>query len=61
MKSSLSATTIKLIRLKRLYYKKMKLNPECYTAKYKKVHNQVRDATRRDYSNYLDSITSDLH
>ena len=39
----------------------MKYNLECYTAKYKKVRNQVRDTIRSNYSNYLDSITSDLY
>ena len=38
----------------------MKSNPAAYTAKYKKLHNQVRAATRNDYFTYLDAITSDL-
>jgi len=61
MKSWLSASTIKLIRLKKLFYKKMKSNPECYIDKYKKLRNLVRNATRNYYSNHLESITNDLH
>ena len=60
MKSWLSPSTIKLVWLKRLYYRKMKSNPAAYTAKYKKLRNQVRAATRNDYSTYLDAITNDL-
>ena len=61
MKSWLSAPTIKLSRIKKQFYKKMKSNPEGYTDKYKKLHNLVRNATRNDYSNHLESIINDLH
>ena len=59
MKCWLSLSTLRLIRTKRLCYRRMKSNPTLW-AKYKLLRNKVRSMTRLDYKNYVDTITSNF-
>ena len=52
--------TLHLIRAKRLCYRRMKLNSTLWS-RYKHLHNEVCSMTRRDYKNFVDTITSNLH
>lgn len=60
MKCWLSLSTLRLIRAKRLCYQRMKLNSTLWP-RYKQLRNKVRSMTRKDYRNYVDTITSRLH
>ena len=62
MKSWLSSNTIKLIRLKLLWYKTLKkMFTPFRQAKYNQLRNKVRSATRFDFKAYVDSVTENLH
>ena len=61
MKTWLSSTTIKLIRIKRLCYRKLKkVFTTTLQEKYNHLRNKVRSATRFDFKAYVDSVTEDL-
>lgn len=60
MKCWLSQSTLRLIRSKRLCYRRMKSDTSLWP-RYKCLRNEVRNLTRRDYKIYLESITNNLH
>ena len=59
MKCWLSLPTLRLIRAKRLCYRRMKIDATLWS-KYKHLCNKVRSMTRHDYKSYVDTITSHL-
>ena len=62
MKVWLSESTLHLVWLKRLCYRKLKklFSPSCQ-ALYVSLHNKVCAATRFNFKAYVDSVTEDLH
>ena len=60
--SWLTDETLSQIRLKRSAFKKCrKTKADADLSRYKKINNKVRNLTRRDHLNHLNSITEDLH
>ena len=54
MKTWLSSTTIKLIKIKRLCYRKLKkVFTTTLQEKYNHLRNKVRSATRHDFKAYM--------
>ena len=60
MKCWLTLSTLRLIRAKRLCYRRMKSNPALWS-RYKLLRNKVRTMTRTDYKNYVDTITGNFY